>query len=94
MDELDRRIVLRKMLGGVAAVGLGTGLLTQAAKALPLAPEDALVAKTDDPERPLHMVVARPPPRPRPPPPRRRWHRRRRWTCWWHRGRRRCGWRW
>ena len=44
MDELDRRIVLRRMLGGVAAVGLGTGLLTQAAKALPLAPEDALVA--------------------------------------------------
>ncbi|TFV51078.1 twin-arginine translocation signal domain-containing protein [Bradyrhizobium sp. CNPSo 3448] len=32
-----------------------------------------------------------PPPRPgwgRPPP------RRRRWVCWWHRGRRRCGWRW
>ena len=24
--------------------------------------------------------------------PRRR--RRRRWVCWWHRGRRRCGWRW
>jgi hypothetical protein len=20
--------------------------------------------------------------------------RRRRWVCWWHRGRRRCGWRW
>jgi hypothetical protein len=25
------------------------------------------------------------------PPPRRR---RRRWVCWWHRGRRVCGWRW
>jgi hypothetical protein len=22
------------------------------------------------------------------------WRRRRRWVCWWHRGRRRCGWRW
>ncbi|MGY8676406.1 twin-arginine translocation signal domain-containing protein [Bradyrhizobium sp. UFLA05-153] len=28
--------------------------------------------------------------RPPPPPPRRR----RRWVCWWHRGRRQCGWRW
>jgi hypothetical protein len=33
-----------------------------------------------------------------PPPPGwrgpRRRPRRRRWVCWWHRGRRRCGWRW
>jgi len=33
------------------------------------------------------------------PPPhgpgwRRRSRRGRRWVCWWHRGRRRCGWRW
>jgi hypothetical protein len=27
-------------------------------------------------------------------PSRRRGRRRRRWVCWWHRGRRRCGWRW
>jgi hypothetical protein len=27
------------------------------------------------------------------PPPRRR-PRHRRWVCWWHRGRRVCGWRW
>jgi hypothetical protein len=27
-------------------------------------------------------------------PGRRRGRRGRRWVCWWHRGRRRCGWRW
>jgi hypothetical protein len=27
-------------------------------------------------------------------PSRRRGRRGRRWVCWWHRGRRRCGWRW
>jgi hypothetical protein len=27
-------------------------------------------------------------------PGRRRGRRGRRWVCWWHRGRRHCGWRW
>ncbi|MCC8955548.1 hypothetical protein H8B02_19550 [Bradyrhizobium sp. Pear77] len=96
MDDIDRRIVLRSMLGGVVAAGLGTGLLAQTAEALPLTLEKYLVTKANDTGPPIHQVDTRRRPgrpRPPPPPPRRHWRRRRRWTCWWHRGRRHCGWR-
>ena len=51
--------------------------------ALEAMPIDAGVAKRLDGfvEEAQAVVVRRPP-------------RRRRWVCWWHRGRRVCGWRW
>ncbi|MGY4479812.1 hypothetical protein [Bradyrhizobium sp. USDA 3364] len=95
MNDIDRRTALRCMLGGVVAAGIGTILLAETAEALPLALEKDFGAKADDAGPPVH-AVATTSRRPRPPPrrPRRHWHRRRRWSCWWHRGRRRCGWRW
>lgn len=44
------------------------------------------------PGRPVRPPIARPPRRPVARPRRRPIHRRR-WVCWWHRGRRVCGWR-
>jgi len=80
---------LKSILGGAAAVGLGVTLLPSVAEAAPIALEKGLAAKTD---RPVEQVQWGPPPRPGWGPPHRR-GRRRRWVCWWHRGRRVCGWR-
>ena len=48
MHDIDRRTALRSMLGGVVAAGLGTSLLAESAKALPLALEKDLAAGADD----------------------------------------------
>ena len=92
MTDIDRRGALRSIVGGVVAAGLGAGVLAERAAALPLALQKDLGATPDDLKPELHTGASRPPRRPLPPP-----HRpthRRRWDCWWHRGRRHCGWRW
>ena len=101
MSEMDRRIALRIVFGGVILAGAGVSLLPQDAVALaeavsadqPAPPkrEDAgpTYAQSTRPRLPVHRPPHRPPPRP---PSRHR--RRRRWVCWWRRGRRHCGWRW
>lgn len=108
MSEMDRRGALRIMFGGAILAGAGVSLWPQDAAALAdvrlvdqpagmrLEPAGPLYAQqTAQPfpppaHRPPHH---RPPHRPPPRPP--SWHRRRRrWVCWWHRGRRHCGWRW
>ena len=79
MKTIDRRGFARAVLFGAAAAGLG--LASGAATAMPL---DASVPDA------LDGVIEK---TQWGPPPRRR-HRRRVWRCWWHRGRRVCGWRW
>ena len=100
MDAIDRRDVLRTLIGGAVTVGLASSsLLPDMAEATPLAMQKDPGRNAGDfvqeaqadrrPGRPPH----RPPPH-RPRPPHHRHRRRRRWVCWWHRGRRHCGWRW
>ncbi len=93
MDTIDRRNALKSILGGAAAIGLGVALRPSVAEAAPIALEKDLAAKVD---RPVEQAQWGPGPGPGwggpgwgGPPPRRR----RRWVCWWHRGRRVCGWR-
>lgn len=88
MNPIDRRALTRAILLGAAAAGLAA--IPGAAPAMPLGESvpdalDGLIEKTQ---------WGAPPPR-RPPPPRHRHRPRRRvHRCWWHRGRRVCGWRW
>jgi hypothetical protein len=87
MNVIDRRTMMRSVLGGAAAATVGvTAAMTLApnpVEAMPLALDKDLPAKTDDLVREAQVVVV---------PPRRR--RRRRWVCRWRRGRRVCGWVW
>jgi hypothetical protein len=64
MHDIDRRTALRSMLGGVVAAGLGTSLLAESAKALPLALEKDLAAGADDAGPPVHRVATSRRPRP------------------------------
>ncbi|WP_212488008.1 hypothetical protein [Bradyrhizobium liaoningense] len=99
MNELDRRGALRLLLGGVILAGAGVSLWSRDAAALPeISPADHAAPGRREPvagtfaqqtARPLPAPGHRPPHRPSP-----RHRRRRRWECWWHRGRRHCGWRW
>lgn len=86
MDSMDRRKFLRNMAGCIAvasaATAVGTVLLPTAAEATPLTAKNLPAMMESFVEKTQATVVYR---------PRRR--RRRRWTCWWHRGRRVCGWR-
>jgi hypothetical protein len=97
MDAIDRRSALRGILCVAAAASLGVTLLPDTAEAMPLALEKDLGGKVDELKHEAQaVVVGRPPRRPVVRPPRHRYRRRRgrRWVCWWHRGRRVCGWRW
>jgi hypothetical protein len=80
MKTIDRRSVIRSVMGGTivagAGIGLGLTLMPNVVEATPLAMDKSLPARTDD------LVENA------------QWRRRRRWVCWWHRGRRVCGWRW
>jgi hypothetical protein len=70
----------------VAAVGaLGAGFIG-AAEAMPVAPDLGHVEQGSHPVTEAQWG--------QPPRPGWRGRRRPRWVCWWHRGRRRCGWRW
>jgi hypothetical protein len=85
MGQLNRRSMMRGILCGAAVVGIGLALPSGEAEAMPV---DASLA--DAPDGLIEDV---------------QWHgnnwhgnnwnrrRGRRWVCWWHRGRRVCGWR-
>lgn len=98
----SRRAFLALAQNAVAAAAIGAvGVrFIDAAEAMPIDPNLGLAGKPSD-----VLTEAQwwgPPPAPgwgapgwgpapgwgRPP------RRRRRWACWWHRGRRHCGWRW
>ena len=96
---IDRRSVLRTLVGGAVTVGLATSLQPDMTEATPLAMQKDPGRSTGDFRQEAQAdTMGRPGPPPhRPPahrPPHRHRHRRRRWVCWWERGRRRCGWRW
>ena len=91
MIAMSRRAILTNILPGavVAVAGVGTigwAVAPEVADAMPLAIAKRNHVKVDDPVVKAQAVVVH--------PSRRRGRRRRRWVCWWHRGRRRCGWRW
>jgi len=94
MDTPNRRAFLGFAQNAVAAAAIGAiGVrFIEAAEAMPMAPDLGKAAWRSD-----LLTQAQWGPGPgwgpgwgAPPPPRRR----RRWVCWWHRGRRHCGWRW
>jgi hypothetical protein len=80
MAAMDRRSVLTGVLCWASA---GLVVTTGGAEAMPF--DKRLAARRNDMIAKVQVVVVGP----RRPPPRRR-----RWVCWWHRGRRVCGWRW
>ena len=98
MEAASRRAFLGFATGAIAAAALGTAgaRLISVAEAMPVDPDLGRAGTSSAPVTPAQWG---PGPGPgwggpgwgRPPPPPRR---RRRWVCWWHRGRRHCGWRW
>jgi hypothetical protein len=83
MEAIDRRRMLRNILCGAVAGGVGLELLSKAVEAAPLMVDKGL---TDNAERLVEdaqVVIVGPGRR-----------RRRRRVCWWHRGRQVCDWRW
>ena len=84
MTAIQRREMLRFMLGGAVVATAGLGLITGPAESAPLTPSKSLPAPTENLVEEAVYVVRR-----------RRWWRRRRRVrvCWWHRGRRVCRWR-
>jgi hypothetical protein len=89
MKAIDRRRLLGGILCSCVAATTCVALISARVEAMPF---DARVAGSVDGMIENAQVVVMSPRR----PPRRHWHhgpRRRRWVCWWHRGRRVCGWR-
>lgn len=66
-----------------AAIGASGARFIEVAEAMPIAPDPGKRGMDVEKSSPLVTQAQWGPPR-----------RRRRWVCWWHRGRRRCGWRW
>ena len=87
MKEIDRRCVLTGILCGAAVAAVGLTVMPEAAKSLPLATLKAGAVKPQDLVEQARVTV-------RVNTRRRHRHRNRRWNCWWHRGRRVCGWGW
>jgi hypothetical protein len=90
MAAMSRRAMLTNILPGavVAIAGVGTigwAVAPEVAEAMPLAIGKGNHVKVDDLVVKAQVVVH---------PGRRRGRRGRRRVCWWHRGRRRCRWRW
>ncbi|MBN9276988.1 MAG: hypothetical protein J0I57_05060 [Hyphomicrobium sp.] len=83
MTRIDRRQMLALSLGAAAASITLPTILVEEAHAAPLMPRLDPLQEADAIIDKAQVVVVG---------PRRR--RRRRWVCWWHRGRRVCGWRW
>jgi hypothetical protein len=88
MAAMSRRAMLMNILPGavVAIAGVGTigwAVAPEVADAIPLGIAKGSHVKVDDLVEEAQVVVVG--------PNRRRRHRR--WVCWWHRGRRVCGWR-
>jgi hypothetical protein len=82
MKEIDRRSVLTGIICAIATVGLT--VIPKAAKSLPLGAVKAGAVKPAGLVEEARVTVHVHP---------RRRHRHRHWRCWWHRGRRVCGWR-
>ena len=82
MKAIDRRGMLTAILCGAAATTLGLAAMPNIAEAVPLPTGEAGAAKTGYLVEEARVVVHV---HPR--------SRGRRWRCWWHRGRRVCGWR-
>ena len=82
MTEIDRRSVLTGILCGAAIATVGLTVMPKAAKSLPLGVVKAGAVKPEDLVEEARVTVHV---HPR--------HRHRHWRCWWHRGRRVCGWR-
>ena len=78
MNAIDRRSLVGGILSGAVA---GLALTPGAVKAMPF--DERVADNPDDLIEKAQVVVSS---------SRRRRHRR--WVCWWHRGRRVCGWRW
>ena len=90
MDAMSRRAMLTKVLPGAAVAIAGVGAIgwavaPEAADAMPVAIAKGNNLKVDNPVVKAQAVIVN---------PRRHSRRGRRWVCWWHRGRRHCGWRW
>lgn len=91
MTDSTRRAFLGLAQKAVAAAAVGAIAVhfTETAEAMPVAPD---LGRTDAPSDLSTQVQWHSPHHPH-------WHRRRhrrrhrRWVCWWHRGRRICGWR-
>ena len=96
MNAMSRRTLIMNILPGavVAVAGAGTialAIAPEAANAVPLAASKAGPMKVEQLVEEAQVVIVNP-------GHHRRHHRRhrrrnRRWVCWWHRGRRVCGWR-
>jgi hypothetical protein len=85
MNAINRRKVLTGIICGGAVVTLGLSAMPQAAKSTPLGAVKSGAVKTESLVEAARVTVHVHP---------RRHHRGRHWRCWWHRGRRVCGWRW
>ena len=86
MKQIDRRSLLTGIICGAAIATVGLTILPKAAKSLPLGAIKAGAVKPEDLVEEARVTVHVHPRR----------HNRRRnrhWRCWWHRGRRVCGWR-
>jgi len=93
MTAMSRRTLIMDILPGAMVVVAGAGTIAwavapEAANAVPLGAAKGNPMKVDDLVQEAQVVVVGSPHRRR---HRRRHHRR--WVCWWHRGRRVCGWR-
>jgi len=84
MEVIDRRGVVSGIICGAAVAAVGLAIMPNAAKSLPLADIKAGGVKPKDLIEETRVTVHVHP---------RRRHRHRHWRCWWHRGRRVCGWR-
>ena len=82
MKEIDRRSVLTGIICGSAVATVGLAIMPKAAKSLPLANIKAGAVKPEGLVEEARVTVHVHPRR-----------RHRHWRCWWHRGRRVCGWR-
>jgi hypothetical protein len=85
MNAIDRRKVLTGIICGGAVVTLGLSAMPKAAKSTPLGAVKSGAVKTERLVEEARVTVHVHP---------RGRHRGRHWRCWWHRGRRVCGWRW
>jgi hypothetical protein len=86
MEQIDRRSLLTGIICSAAIATVGLTILPKAAKSLPLGAIKAGAVKPEDLVEEARVTVHVHPRR----------HNRRRnrhWRCWWHRGRRVCGWR-
>ena len=83
MKEINRRSVLTGIVCGAAVATVGLAVMPKAAKSMTLAAIKDGAGKPEGLVEEARVVVHVHPRR----------HRHRRWRCWWHRGRRVCGWR-